>query len=72
MTQPWRVVSNREDKLNLKGGKSSLYSVKLVYEVLNHIEAETRPSCLISLEPYSPLKCGLLCLGGVLGKGDDS
>ena len=42
MTHPWRVVSNREDKLVLKGGKPSLYSVKLLYEVLNRTEAETR------------------------------
>ena len=42
-THPWRVVSNREDKLVLKGGKPNLYSVKLLYEVLNRTEAETRP-----------------------------
>ena len=43
MTHSWRVVSNREDKLVLKGGKPSLYSVKLLYKVLNRTEAETRP-----------------------------
>ena len=63
MIQPWRVVSNREDMLVLKWGNSGFYSVKLLYEVF---------SCFISLEPFSPLKGGLLCLGGVLGKGDDS
>ena len=59
MTQPWRVVSNKEDKLVLKGGKSSLYSVKLVYEVLNRTEAEKRPFPALSIwNPMVPLKMG--------------
>ena len=33
--QPWRVVSNREDRLILKGSNSGIYSVKLMYEALN-------------------------------------
>ena len=32
--QPWRVVSNKEDRLYLKGSNSGNYSVKLMYEAL--------------------------------------
>ena len=31
----WRVVSNREDRMVLKGSNSGIYSVKLLYEALN-------------------------------------
>ena len=73
MTQPWRVVSNREDKLVLKGGKSNLYSVKLLYEVLNRTEAETRPFPALSVwNPMVPLKVGFFAWEASWGKGDDS
>ena len=69
MTQPWRVVSHREDKLVLKGGKSSLYSVKLLYEVLNCIEAETRPFPALSVwNPMVPLKVGFFAWEASWGK----
>ena len=57
MIQPWRVVSNREDKLVLKGGNSGFYSVKLLYEALNRIVAESRSFlALLVWNPLAPLK----------------
>ena len=41
--QPWRVVSNKEDKLIFKGSNSSNYSVKLMYEVLNRSTSSAMP-----------------------------
>ena len=59
MIQPWRVVSNREDKLVLKGGNSSFYSVKLLYEELNRTVAEPRSFPALSIwNPLVPLKVG--------------
>ena len=69
MTHPWRVVSNREDKLVLKGGKPSLYSVKLLYEVLNRTEAETRPFPALSVwNTMVPLKVGFFAWEAYWGK----
>ena len=59
LIQPWRVVSNREDKLVLKGGNSGFYSVKLLYEALNRIATEPRSFlALSSWNPLVPLKVG--------------
>ena len=33
--QPMKVISNKEDELILKGNKTDIYSVNLMYEVLN-------------------------------------
>ena len=68
MIHPWKVVANREDKLVLKGGTPNVYSVKLLYEVLNRIEAETTSFPALSIwNNMVPLKVGFFCLGGVLG-----
>ena len=40
--KPWRVVSNREDRLILKGSNSGIYLVKLMYEALNRPASESR------------------------------
>ena len=57
MIQPWRVDSNREDILVLKGGNSGFYSVKLLYETLNHTVAEPRSFLALSVwNPLVPLK----------------
>ena len=59
MTQPWRVVSNREDRMVLKGGNSGSYSVKLLYEALNRIVAEPRSFPALSVwNSLVPLKVG--------------
>ena len=49
MIQPWRVVSNREDRLILKGSNSGIYSVKLMYEALNRPASELRPFPALSV-----------------------
>ena len=51
--QPWRVVSNREDRLILKGSSSGIYLVKLMYEVLNLPAFESRPFPALSV--WNPL-----------------
>ena len=53
MIQPWRLVSNREDELVLKGGNSDFYSVKLLYEALDYIVTE--PSSFPALSVWNPL-----------------
>ena len=59
MIQPWRVVSNREDKPVLKGGNSGFYSVKLLYEALNRIAIEPRSFLALSIwNPLVPLNVG--------------
>ena len=59
MTHPWKVVANRDDKLVLKGGTPNVYSVKLLYEVLNRTEAETTPFPALSVwNTMVPLKVG--------------
>ena len=59
MIQPWRVVSNRKDKLVLKGGNSGFYSVKLLYEALNRTVAEPRSFLALSVwNLLVPLKVG--------------
>ena len=47
--QPWRVVSNREDRLILKESNSGIYSVKLMYEALNCPASELRPFPALSV-----------------------
>ena len=61
--QPWRVISNREDKLILKGSNFGNYSMKLMYVVLN---CPTSSSL-----PFLALSGGFFCLGGVMGKDVD-
>ena len=59
MIKPWRVVSNREDKLVLKGGNFGFYLVKLLYEVLNRTVAKPRSFPALSVwNPLVPLKVG--------------
>ena len=59
MIQPWRVVSNREDRLVLKGGNSIFYSMKLLYKTLNRTTAEPRSFLALSVwNPLVPLKVG--------------
>ena len=61
MIQPWRVVSNREDRMVLKGGNSGFYSVKLLYEALNYTFAESRSfPALLVWNPLVPLKASFL------------
>ena len=47
--QPWSVVSNREDKIVLKGGNSGFYSGKLLYEALNLTTTEPRSFPALSI-----------------------
>ena len=57
--QPWRVVSNREDKLYLKGSNSGNYSVKLMYEALNYPTSLSMPFTALSIwNPLVPLNVG--------------
>ena len=57
--QPWRVVSNREDRMVLKGNNSSIYSMKLLYEALNRIASDSRSFLTLSVwNPLVPLKMG--------------
>ena len=57
MIQPWRVVSNREDRMVLKGSNLGIYSVKLLYEVLNHTASRSFPAISV-WNPLVPLKVG--------------
>ena len=67
--QPWRVVSNREDMLILKGSNSGIYSVKLMYELLNHLAYESRPFPALSVwNPLVPLKVSFFALEASRGK----
>ena len=69
MIRPWRVVSNREDKLVLKGVKSGFYSMKLLYEGLNRIDAKPRPFPTLSVwNPLVPLKGGFFAWEASWGK----
>ena len=69
MTQPWRVVSNREDRMVLKGGNSGSYSVKLLYEALNRIVAEPRSFPALSVwNSLVPLKVGFFAWEASWGK----
>ena len=47
------MVSNREDRLVLKGGNFGFYYVKLLYEALNRTVAE--PSSFPALSVWNPL-----------------
>ena len=59
LIHPWKVIANREDKLVLKGATPSVYSVKLLYEILNRTEAETTPFPALSVwNTMVPLKVG--------------
>ena len=67
--QPWRVISNREDKLILKGSDSGNYLVKQMYEVLNCPTSSPVPFPTLSIWNLSvPLKVGFFSLEGVMGK----
>ena len=69
MIQPWRVVSNREDMLVLKGGNSGFYSVKLLYEALNRTAAKPRSFPALSVwNPLVPLKVGFFAWEASRGK----
>ena len=69
MIHPWKVVANREDKLVLKGGTPSVFPVKLLYEVLNHTEAETTPFPTLSVwNTMVPLKVGFFAWEASWGK----
>ena len=67
--QPWRVVSNREDRLILKGSNSGIYSVKLMYEALNRLAFESRPFPALSVwNPLVPLKVDFFAWEASWGK----
>ena len=69
MIHPWKVVANREDKLVLKGGTPNVYSVKLLYEVLNRTEAKTTPFPTLSVwNNMVPLKVGFFAWEASWGK----
>ena len=69
MIQPWRVFSNKEDKLILKGGNFGFYSVKLLYEALNRTDAEPRSfPALFVWNPLVPLKVGFFAWEASWGK----
>ena len=69
MIHPQKVVANREDKMVLKGGTLSVYSVKLLYEVLNRTEAETTPFPALSVwNTLVPLKVGFFAWEASWGK----
>ena len=55
--QPMRVISNKEDKLILKGNITDTCSVKLMYEALNHLVSLLLPFPVLSIwNPLVPLK----------------
>ena len=55
--------SNREDMLILKGSNSGIYSVKLMYELLNCPAYELRPFPALSVwNPLVPLKVSFFAL----------
>ena len=68
--QPWRVVSNREDRLILKGSNSGIYFLKLMYDTLNHPAFKSRPfPALLVWKPLIKVGCfawGVLSWGKVL------
>ena len=67
--QPWRVVSNMEDKLILKGSNWGIYLVKLMCEVLNCPVSESRPFLSLSVwNPLASLKVGFFVWKVSLGK----
>ena len=67
--QPWRVVSNREDRLILKGSNSGIYSVKLMYEALNRPASESRPFPALSVwNLLVPLNVGFFAWEASWGK----
>ena len=69
MIHPWKVVANREDKLVLKGGSPSVYSVKLLYEILNRNEVETTSFPALSVwNNMVPLKVGFFAWEASWGK----
>ena len=69
MIQPWRVVSNREDMLTLKGGNSGFYSVKLLYEALNRTSTEPRSFPALSVwNTLVPLKMSFFAWEASWGK----
>ena len=67
--QSWRVVSNREDMLYFKGSNFGNYSVKLMYEVLNHPTSSSMPFLGLSIwNPLVPLKVGFFAWEASWGK----
>ena len=67
--QPWRVISNREDKLILKGSNSGDYSVKLTYEVLNRLASSPMPFPALSIwNLLVPLNVGFFAWKASWGK----
>ena len=69
LIHPWKVIANTEDKLVLKGATPSVYSVKLLYEILNRTEAETTPFPALSVwNTMVPLKVGFFAWEASWGK----
>ena len=67
--QPMKVISNKEDKLILKGNKTKNYSVKLRYEVLNHPVSLLLPFIVLFIwNPSVPLKVGFFAWEAAWGK----
>ena len=67
--QPSKIISNKEDKLILKGNTASIYSVKLMYEVLNRPTSSPMTFPVQSVwNPFVPLKMGFFAWEVVWGK----
>ena len=67
--QPLKIISNREDKLILKGNTAGIYSVKLLYEVLNRPASSPMTFLVQSIwNPLVLLKVGFFAWEAVWGK----
>ena len=67
--QPMNVISNKEDKLILKGNRTDNYYIKLMYEVLNHPVSLPFPFPVMSIRnPLVPLKVGFFAWEAAWGK----
>ena len=67
--RPMRVISNKEDRLILKGNKMNTYSVQLMYEALNRHVSLPLPFLVLSIwNPLVPLKVGFFSWKATWGK----
>ena len=64
-----KIISNKEDKLILKGNKTDNYSVKLMHEVLNRPVSLPSPFTVLSIwNPLVPLKVDFFAWEAAWGK----
>ena len=67
--QPSKIISSRKDKLILKGNTAGIYSVQLMYEVLNRLASSPMTFPIKSVwNSLVPLKVGCFAWEVVWGK----